>query len=55
MKTLRFSVGHYVTPQLSVIEINTEGVLCVSGEKLWYDGGGSGDFDYDVDTDDTWA
>lgn len=54
MKTKNFVGDAYQSPQLSVIEIKTEGVLCASGEK-WYEQGGQGDFGYGTETDDDWA
>lgn len=51
MKTKVF----YVSPMLSVLELRTEGLLCASGDKLWYEQGGQGDFTYGTDTDGTWA
>jgi len=54
MKTRKTKGAQYQAPELSVLEIGMEGILCAS-EKLWYEKGGSGDFGYTVETDDTWA
>lgn len=52
MKTINQG-SEYLAPQLSVIKVCTEGMLCAS--TLWYQRGASGDFLYGIDTDDTWA
>ena len=53
MKTKSSGVT-YRTPDLTVLEIGTEGVLCGSGDN-WYEKEGKGDFTYGIETDDTWA
>ena len=54
MKTKNLFGATYQSPELSVLEIKTEGVLCASGAP-WYEQGGQGDFGYGTETDDTWA
>ena len=44
----------YQAPNLAVLEIKSEGILCASGDN-WYEKGGQGDFGYGTETDDTWA
>ena len=55
MKTVKSYGAGYKAPELQFIDIMTEGVLCASGEKMWYEKSGTGDFSYGIDTDDTWA
>lgn len=45
----------YESPQTTVIGMASEGVLCASGDDLWYEKGGSGDFTYGTDTDSMWG
>jgi hypothetical protein len=54
MKTNASMGDRYQAPELSVLEIKAEGVLCASGDK-WYEQGGQGNFGYGTETDDTWA
>lgn len=54
MKTKNLHGATYQSPELAVLEIKSEGVLCASEDK-WYDNGGEGNFDYGVGNDDTWA
>lgn len=54
MKTNVSKGAEYMAPELSVLEIKSEGVLCGSGDK-WYEQGGQGNFGYGTETDDTWA
>lgn len=54
MKTNVLKGAAYKSPELSVLEIKTEGVLCASGDA-WYERDGQGDFTYGTETDDTWA
>lgn len=37
-----------------MLDLDSEGVLCESGDK-WYEKGGQGDFTFGLETDDTWA
>lgn len=53
MNTLNLQ-GGYQAPRLWVVDFKTEGVLCASGD-VWYRQGPAGDFNYTVDTDDSWA
>lgn len=55
MKTKVFNGACYVAPELSVLEIKSEGVLCASGDEPWYEKSGQGDFTHGTVTDDTWA
>lgn len=55
MKTKTLNGAAYQAPELSVLEIKSEGILCASGELKWYERGGQGDFTHGVETDDTWA
>ncbi len=55
MKTKNLHGATYQSPELAVLEIKSEGVLCASGDNKWYDEGGEGNFDYGVGNDDTWA
>ena len=55
MKTKVIKGEEYLTPELSVLEFRSEGMLCQSDGSKWYEQGGSGDFSYGTETDDTWA
>ncbi len=46
----------YATPEVQVIDLVCDAVLCASGEtqKAWYQRGGVGDFTYDIEEDETW-
>ena len=44
----------YVSPELNLLEMLQEGLLC-SSPNTWYKQGGQGDFSYDVENDDTWS
>ena len=46
----------YVSPELEVIDLHLESVLCASEPQpqLWYKQGGQGDFDYDVEEEISW-
>ena len=52
MKTNQ-KTGAYITPELSVLEMKAEGVLCGS-DSPWYESEGIGDFTYGTETDRTW-
>lgn len=52
MKTNQ-KTGAYITPELSVLEMKAEGVLCGS-DSPWYESEGIGDFTYGTETDKTW-
>lgn len=54
MKTDVSRAVEYISPELSALEIESEGVLCASGDK-WYERGGQGNFDYGTETDDDWG
>ncbi len=46
----------YVAPELREEKITVEAGFAGSGDPvLWYSKPGSGDFNYDVENDDTWA
>ncbi len=45
----------YETPTLERIEIQTEQGFAASGPELWYEKGGEGDFNYGVESDETWG
>ena len=44
----------YVSPELNLLEILQEGLLC-SSPNTWYKQGGQGDFSYGVENDETWS
>ena len=44
----------YASPELNLLEILQEGLLC-SSPDTWYQKGGQGDFSYGVEKDDTWS
>ena len=44
----------YVSPELNLLEILQEGLLC-SSPDTWYHQRGQGDFSYDVEDDETWS
>ncbi|MBO5693093.1 MAG: hypothetical protein J6R74_04055 [Tidjanibacter sp.] len=45
----------YLSPALHEEQLTVENGIAVSGEKLWYEVGGQGDFDYVVTEDDQWS
>lgn len=46
----------YESPEITVVGILSEGILCESGgETIWYEKGGEGDFKYDTTTDSIWG
>ena len=46
----------YVSPELEVIDLHLESVLCASDPQSqpWYKQGGQGDFDYGVEEEISW-
>ncbi len=45
----------YLSPELSEVEFCVERGFAVSGDTIWYEEPGKGDFTYDVETDSTWG
>lgn len=45
----------YNSPELNEVQLSTERGIAVSGEMLWYEQGGQGDFDYVITEDDQWG
>ena len=43
----------YVSPEMEIIDLHLESVLC-SSPTPWYKQGGQGDFDYTVKDEITW-
>ena len=54
MKVCNSGADRYTAPNLRILEIKDEGILCASGEK-WYEKEGQGDFNFGLETDDTWV
>lgn len=44
---------NYTAPQLGIVEFEVERGFETSNE--WYENGGSGDFTYTTDTEETWS
>lgn len=44
----------YVAPEMEIIDLYLESVLCASEPQLWYKQGGQGNFDYTIEEEDSW-
>lgn len=45
----------YITPGMTVLNMQPEQAVMASSADNWYNKGGEGDFDYGISTDDDWA
>lgn len=54
MNLKKIKGGGYVAPEMEIIDLHLESVLCSSPGTPWYKQGGEGDFDYTVTEEITW-
>ena len=54
MNLKKIKGGGYVAPEMEIIDLHLESVLCSSPGTPWYQQGGQGDFDYTVKDEITW-
>ena len=45
----------YTTPEIVEMQCSVESGIAASGQLLWYEQGGQGNFTYDVTEDSTWG
>lgn len=45
---------NYVSPEILMIDMETETAFCAASGNVWYESDGYGDFDYITDTENSW-